>query len=147
MESVRAVVTSVGPNGAPTFESVADLPAAAYGAGGVLRCAVWGTPDGECVVGEAGSEPVRGPEFPAAGGTRFFVVSLPPGFSGAVHTTDTLDYGVVLRGEIILDLGAGHQELLRAGTCVVQRGTPHAWRNDGIEPAVAAFVVIGARRE
>jgi quercetin dioxygenase-like cupin family protein len=144
---IRGVVTSIAPDGSSVFESAADLDSTADADRGIRQWAVWGTPDGGCLVGAAAAPPVHTPRFPAEGGTRFFVVSLPPGLSGAFHTTDTIDYGVVLQGEIVLDLGEGREEVLRAGTCIVQRGTRHAWRNDGAEPAVAAFVVIGARRE
>jgi hypothetical protein len=46
----------------------------------------------------------------------------------------------------VLDLGDGRREVLPAGTCIVQRGTSHAWRNETTEPALVAFVIVGARR-
>ena len=61
-----------------------------------------------------------------------------------MHTTPTVDYGVVLEGEIVLDLGAGESALLRAGDVVVQNGTRHAWRNPGTSPATVFFVMVGA---
>jgi mannose-6-phosphate isomerase-like protein (cupin superfamily) len=61
-----------------------------------------------------------------------------------MHTTPTVDYGVVLDGEIVLDLDAGETTLLRAGDVVVQNGTRHAWRNPGTSPATVFFVLIGA---
>ena len=59
------------------------------------------------------------------------------------HTTNTIDYGIVVSGEIdmVLDDDAVH---LEAGDCVVQRGTAHAWRNSGDAPCVMAFVLINA---
>jgi mannose-6-phosphate isomerase-like protein (cupin superfamily) len=66
--------------------------------------------------------------------------------SPGMHTTDTVDYGVLLRGEIVLELDAGHQVALAPGDIVVQNGTRHAWRNPGSEPAHMLFVIIGARR-
>jgi len=61
-----------------------------------------------------------------------------------MHTTPTVDYGVVLEGEIVLDLDAGETTLLRRGDVVVQDGTRHAWRNPGTSPATVFFVLIGA---
>lgn len=61
-----------------------------------------------------------------------------------MHTTPTVDYGVVLAGEIVLDLDGGETAVLRAGDVVVQNGTRHAWRNPGSEPATVFFVLIGA---
>jgi quercetin dioxygenase-like cupin family protein len=63
-----------------------------------------------------------------------------------MHTTDTLDYGVVVRGEMTLELDDGAIVHLRQGDCVVQNGTRHRWRNPGAEPCLMAFVSIGGRR-
>ncbi len=64
-----------------------------------------------------------------------------------MHTTDTIDYGIVLQGEIWLELDDGQTQHLRKHDVIVQNGTRHAWRNRSNEPAVLAFVLIGARRE
>jgi hypothetical protein len=63
-----------------------------------------------------------------------------------MHTTDTIDYGIVLQGEVWLELDAGKVEHLKAGDVVIQHGTRHAWRNRGSAPALVAFVLIGAVR-
>jgi mannose-6-phosphate isomerase-like protein (cupin superfamily) len=63
-----------------------------------------------------------------------------------MHTTDTIDYLMILSGEVDLELDDGRMERLGAGDCVVQRGTRHAWRVRGEEPLVAAAVLIGAQR-
>jgi len=113
---------------------------------------------------------------PGVGGTQFMLVAFPPdrtymspefdpAAAGAenlkhapglaetfeidnpgMHTTDTIDYGIVLRGEVSLELDAERVEHLHAGDVVVQNGTRHAWRNSGSEPALIAFVLIGASR-
>ena len=51
---------------------------------------------------------------------------------------------VFLAGEIHLELDDGALTACTPGTIVVQRGTRHAWRNLGAEPAYVAFVVLGA---
>jgi mannose-6-phosphate isomerase-like protein (cupin superfamily) len=63
-----------------------------------------------------------------------------------MHTTDTIDYGVVLSGEVYLELDDGQEVLLKQGDTYVQNGTRHAWRNRGKEPCVIAVVMIGAKR-
>jgi quercetin dioxygenase-like cupin family protein len=60
-----------------------------------------------------------------------------------MHTTKTIDYGIVLSGEITLELDEGEVHLER-GDVVVQRGTRHAWRNSGSEPCTMAFVLISS---
>jgi Cupin domain len=65
----------------------------------------------------------------------------------SMHTTDTIDYGIVLSGEIYLELDDGNEVYLKAGDCIVQNGTRHGWRNRSAEPCVMAFIMIGARRK
>ena len=107
---------------------------------------------------------------PVAGGTVFRIIEYPPDrvrlktldperfFRGmgaraadpatrrhpGMHKTDTVDYCVVLSGEIWAVLDEG-EVLLRAGDCLVQRGTHHAWSNRSDEPCVIAFVLIAAK--
>jgi Cupin domain len=63
-----------------------------------------------------------------------------------MHTSETLDYGIVIRGEMILELDDGKIAHLRQGDCVVQNGTRHRWRNPLSEPCLMAFVLIGGVR-
>lgn len=65
-----------------------------------------------------------------------------PGF----HRTDSIDYGVLLEGELCLELDEGQSTRLQPGDVVVQMGTRHAWRNTGNTPARMLFVMLGARR-
>ncbi|HKW36196.1 MAG TPA: cupin domain-containing protein [Burkholderiales bacterium] len=60
-----------------------------------------------------------------------------------MHKTDTIDYCVVLSGEIWAVLDES-EVLLRAGDCLVQRGTSHAWSNRSEAPCVIAFALIAA---
>ena len=59
------------------------------------------------------------------------------------HRTDSVDYAIVLSGEIwaLMDQG---ETLLRAGDVLVQRGTSHAWSNRSDQPARVAFILIDA---
>jgi len=59
-----------------------------------------------------------------------------------MHTTDTVDYGVVVRGEMTLELDDGQKVQLRQGDCIVQNGTRHRWRNPGTEPCLMALVSV-----
>ena len=59
------------------------------------------------------------------------------------HKTATIDYAIVLAGEIYAKMDEG-EVLLKVGDALVQRGTNHAWSNRTNEPAVIAFVLIDA---
>jgi mannose-6-phosphate isomerase-like protein (cupin superfamily) len=63
-----------------------------------------------------------------------------------MHTTDTVDYGIVISGRITLELDDGAEVELGPGDCWVQNGTRHAWRNRGAEDFVGAAVMVGAQR-
>jgi quercetin dioxygenase-like cupin family protein len=77
-------------------------------------------------------------------GTVFRVVEYQPGVAPRKHRTESLDYAVVLSGEIDMELD-GNVVHLRQGDVLVQRGTMHNWLNRGTEPCVIAFVLIAAK--
>lgn len=66
------------------------------------------------------------------------------GLQSPVHRTASVDYGIVLEGEITLVLDDS-EVTLRAGDVVVQRGTEHAWANRGTVPARVAFILVDGR--
>ena len=76
-------------------------------------------------------------------GTVFRILELAPGVSPRNHRTDSIDYAVVMSGEVdmVLDESSVH---LKAGDVLVQRGTIHNWINRGTVPCVIAFVLIAA---
>lgn len=63
-----------------------------------------------------------------------------------MHTTDTVDYVVILSGEVWLELDDGQEVLVRAGDCVVQNGTRHRWKNRSEAACTMAGVMLGAER-
>ena len=77
-----------------------------------------------------------------------------PGLAGTMepdapgmHTSQTVDYGVVIRGEVWLELDDGAVVHLKAGDCVIQNGTRHAWHNRTEQPTRMFAALIGATRE
>ena len=121
-----------------------------------------------------GSKPPHRTYFPGVGGFRFGTFTLPPAGSGppadldvaaalaemeeqlpgllahtepghpGMHTTSTVDFEVVLSGEVVLELDDGAEVTLRPGDTVVQNGTRHAWHNRGDVPAHIAVFLVGA---
>jgi quercetin dioxygenase-like cupin family protein len=81
--------------------------------------------------------------IPPVSGSRFVIMDYPPGNIGTMHRTETLDYVVVLSGEIDMVMDDSTIKL-RAGDTLVQRGTNHAWHNRGIENARLAVVLVSA---
>jgi mannose-6-phosphate isomerase-like protein (cupin superfamily) len=70
---------------------------------------------------------------------KYFEPSAP-----GMHTTATIDYGVVLSGRATLELDDGVSVTLHAGDTYIQNGTRHRWSNTGDVPAVIAVTFVGA---
>jgi hypothetical protein len=67
--------------------------------------------------------------------------------NAGMHVTDTVDYAIVLEGEVWLELDEGEEVRLRPHDIVIQNGTRHGWRNKTDKPAKIAFVLVGADHE
>ena len=106
-----------------------------------------------CVIWSTGSVPadnaddVDGSERKVAStdphGTVFRVVEYQPGVAPRNHRTESIDYAVVISGEIDMQLD-GAEIHLRQGDVLVQRGTMHNWVNRGEEICRVAFVIISS---
>jgi hypothetical protein len=137
---------------------------------------MWGTADGNPKVGDPDVTPVLRPYFPGVGGSRVIflrwaayssepepvtdadgvrreVAEKLPGLldpfeenGDGMHTTDTVDYAICIDGELCLELDNGAEKTLTPGTCVIQQGTRHAWKNKRDKPALMCYVQIGAVR-
>jgi mannose-6-phosphate isomerase-like protein (cupin superfamily) len=68
-----------------------------------------------------------------------------PGVHPGMHRTETVDYAIVLEGEIYAVMDEG-ETLMRAGDVLIQRGTNHAWANRSERTARIAFVLIDGTR-
>jgi len=62
-----------------------------------------------------------------------------------MHITDTIDYAIVLQGELVAIMDEG-ETVMRAGDILIQRGTNHAWANRSDTVARIAFILVDGRR-
>jgi mannose-6-phosphate isomerase-like protein (cupin superfamily) len=76
--------------------------------------------------------------------TVFRINAYEPGVAPRNHRTDSIDYAVVLSGEIDMEMDGGMVHL-NAGDVLVQRGTIHNWINQGSIPCVIAFILVSAQ--
>ncbi|MBI2090503.1 MAG: cupin domain-containing protein [Deltaproteobacteria bacterium] len=83
---------------------------------------------------------------PGPNGTIFRILELPPGTEPFMHRTDTIDYVIVMDGEVdmLLDDSEVH---MKAGEVMVQRATWHGWANRSDKPCRIAFILIDARKQ
>lgn len=78
-------------------------------------------------------------------GSVIRIVDMLPGGASPFHRTNSVDYGIVLSGEVELELDDGAKTVIGAGGIVIQRGTIHLWRNPSADtPCRIAFILIEA---
>jgi quercetin dioxygenase-like cupin family protein len=110
---------------------------------GATACVVWTTEGFPVDNNGERDEGMRQTGTTLENGTVFRLLELAPGASPRNHRTDSIDYAVLVSGEIDMELD-GTTVHLKAGDVLVQRGTMHNWINRGTEPCVIAFVLIAA---
>jgi len=173
-QAIRRVVTGKNADGKSVFVSdgpvdpvtLSLLPGSAFHL-------MWGA-DAVPQLPLDGHEPAHPLYFPTAGGYRFGFFTVPPegqelppdvdiaaglaeleqklpGMASwmepdnpGMHTTETVDFEVVISGQIVCELDDGAEVTLNPGDTFVQNGTRHRWRNPGSEPAVLFVALIGA---
>jgi mannose-6-phosphate isomerase-like protein (cupin superfamily) len=142
---IRRVVTGHDAQGRAKFEVDEIAKNVISNRPGASSCVVWST-KGFPVDNDGFSDPTAG-EFKTTveGGTVFRIVRYEPGVSPRNHRTDSIDYAVVISGEIDMELDNGVVAHLKQGDVLVQRGTIHNWVNRGKEVCVIAFVLISAK--
>lgn len=147
-EPVRRVVT--GHDSSKVAKVLIDAPATnrKFPPSGTVSTLIWAsdrTPADNAIGEDAEDMGARMlGTAPPPNGTRFTVNDFPPGNTGVMHRTDTVDYVMVLSGEIDMVMDDSTVKL-KAGDVMVQRGTNHAWVNRGTEVARVAFVLIDAK--
>jgi quercetin dioxygenase-like cupin family protein len=168
---IRRVITGHDDNGTAIVTTDSDAPnARVRSASGLTSTLIWvedHTPADNS--GDADKADRESGVAPPDGGSVFRVVEFPPEQAGesfsneamkkemglaaddgaivrhpGMHRTRSVDYAIVISGEIdmLLDDSEVH---LKAGDTLVQRGTNHAWANRGTEPCRIAFVLIDAK--
>ena len=148
--ATRRVVTGTNPEGKSYFVHDGPTPGTPNRGGPVVINEIWidnpADPDPT-----ASRDPVDPEVFhrdPPVNGSAIRVVTWPAGFKASDsdpgwHTTDTIDYGVVLSGEMELMVDEG-SVILQPGDVFVQRAVNHAWRVPGSESCTMAVIMISS---
>jgi quercetin dioxygenase-like cupin family protein len=143
-QQIRRVVTGHDASGRAVVQ-IDEVPKnLASSRPGATACVVW-TTEG-FPVDNTGKEDagLRKTGTTLDNGTVFRILELAPGVSPRNHRTDSIDYAVVISGEVDMELDDAKVHL-KAGDMLVQRGTIHNWVNRGTEACVIAFVLIAAK--
>lgn len=116
----------------------------------ISRCEIWSTDkmpvdnSEEAAAAQRKGFVVRHNYVGSGDGTVVRITEFAPGAPKFMHRTETVDYAILLKGECDLELDDGKTVHMKQGDIVVQRGTMHAWVNNGSEPCTFAFILIDA---
>ena len=111
---------------------------------GQTACVVWTTESFPVNNTGDADEGLRKVGTALKNGTVVRVVEFAPGVAPRNHRTDSIDYAIVVSGEIDMEFDDSVVHL-KAGDVLVQRGTIHNWVNRGTQPCVMAFILIDAK--
>jgi uncharacterized cupin superfamily protein len=148
---VRRIVTGYNAAGKAVVKTDEELTAVPRVGAGIKGCEIWSTdemPVDNSAAAAAAQRAglVKHNNFVGnGGGTTFRINEWAPGHARFTHRTETVDYAIVLSGEIDCEFDSGEVVHLKAGDVVIQRGTMHTWINNGPAAAVTAFILIDAR--
>ena len=142
---IRRVVTGHDANGNSIVEIDEVATNIVSRRSGHASAVIWTTSQAPCDNTETGDQGSRDVARCAREGAIFRVVEYGPGVSPRMHRTLTIDYAVVMSGEIFMALDGGKEVHLKAGDVLVQRGAAHDWINRGQVPCVIAFVLMAAK--
>ncbi len=141
---VQRVVTGHDANGRAVFRSEDVAPTIMIASGDAAFLTIWST---ETVPADLNDER-DGRDLPTGltleRGSVIRITDMLPGKESPMHRTNSIDYGIVLEGEVELELEDGAKKTIRQGGIIVQRGTNHLWRNTTDKVCRIAFILIEA---
>jgi quercetin dioxygenase-like cupin family protein len=141
---IQRVVTGHDASGRAVFKSEDKSPTKMVPSGDAAFLLVWTT---ETVPADNNDETdgrLRDVGLTLNQGSVIRIVDMLPGKQSPMHRTNSIDYGIVLSGEIELELDDGAKRTVHEGGIIIQRGTNHLWRNTTGKPARIAFILIEA---
>jgi uncharacterized cupin superfamily protein len=137
---VRRIVTGHNASGKAIVKTDEQVTAVPRVDAGISGCEIWST-DQMPIDNSSAADAAQRAGFVKhnnyvgnGGGSTFRINEWAPGHARFTHRTETMDYAIVLSGEIDLELDSGKVVHLKPGDVVVQRGTMHTWVNRGLGP-------------
>ncbi|MFK8017716.1 MAG: cupin domain-containing protein [Gammaproteobacteria bacterium] len=128
-QRLRRIVTGHDADGRAVFQSVDRLETSEIPSGDAAFATIWSSASVPVDLNDETDGASRDVGLTLNGGSVIRVVDMLPGCASPMHRTNSLDYGIVVSGEVELELDDGVLEVCGAGDIIVQRGTIHLWRN------------------
>lgn len=142
---VRRIVTGHDENGRAIFRSDERFDPTVVPTGDAAMATIWTTATVPADLNDETDGRMRDAGTTLNGGSVIRITDMLPGAESPMHRTNSIDYGVVLYGQVELELDDGETRLIGPGDIVVQRGTVHLWRNPSpTETCRIVFILIEA---
>lgn len=145
-DKIRRIVTGHDKKGTAMFSDDQEFETIVISSGDAKMSTMWTTAEVPADL----NDPTEGRERSAgttlAGGSVIRIVDMLPGASSPMHRSSSIDYGIVLKGEIILELDNNEIKTVGEGGIIIQRGTIHRWKNPSLDQICrVVFILIEAK--
>jgi quercetin dioxygenase-like cupin family protein len=145
-QKLRRVVTGHNTEGQALFASDEEYETIVIPTGDAAMVTIWTTATVPADCNDETDGRLRDAGTTLKGGSVIRVVDMLPGASSPFHRTSSIDYGIIINGDIELELDNGITKLIGPGGIIVQRGTIHKWRNpSAVEICRIIFVLTEAK--
>ena len=143
---IRRIITGHNQEGTAVFTSDEEFETLIIPTGDAAMSTLWTTATVPADCNDEVDGAKRDAGTTLKGGSVIRIVDMLPGASSPLHRTDSIDYGIVISGEIELELENEVSKRIGAGEIIIQRGTLHKWRNPSkTEVCRIVFVLIEAK--
>ncbi|WP_348811824.1 cupin domain-containing protein [Flavobacterium maritimum] len=143
---IRRIVTGHTPEGTAVFASDEEFNTVIIPTGDAAMATLWTTTSVPADCNDEIDGAKRDAGTTLKGGSVIRIVDMLPGASSPLHRTNSIDYGIVITGEIELELENETSKRIGAGEIIIQRGTLHKWRNPSeTEICRIVFVLIESK--
>lgn len=143
---IRRIVTGHTPEGTAVFTSDENFETIIIPTGDAAMTTLWTTATVPADCNDTIDGAKRDAGTTLKGGSVIRIVDMLPGATSPLHRTDSIDYGIVISGEIELELEHEVSKRIGPGQIIIQRGTLHKWRNPSkTEVCRIVFVLIEAK--
>ncbi len=141
---IQRIVTGHDANGRAVFKSEDVREPQPIPTGDANFLLLWSTPTVPADNNDDADGRDRDVGTTLMGGSAFRITDMLPGGESPMHRTNSIDYGIVLEGEIELELEDGRKKSVGKHGVIIQRGTNHRWRNTTDQVCRIAFILVEA---
>jgi quercetin dioxygenase-like cupin family protein len=141
-DKIRRVVTGHASDGTAVFSSDELFETKIIPSGDAAMSTIWTTLNVPADLNDETDGAKRDAGTTLKGGSVIRIVDMLPNAASPMHRSSSIDYGIIISGQIELELDNQVVKTLGAGAIIVQRGTIHQWRNPSSEEICRIVFVL-----